>query len=280
MLEVPELFDTPRWVSPLPDGTDQPPWIREKRLGYWRLVGIIDRGGFGEVFLAVDTIGNFRALKVFTPASEEEHRAFDLEFGGMFLVKTAFDGGHHTVPIESVDTAEHCVYYAMPLADALGSDPYVPHTLNNRIRRNDLDEAELLKVAASVLDALSYIHGKGLVHRDVKPGNILKIKGEWCLGDPGLISPRRPTRFAGTPGFYIENKHHRADETDDLYALGKTLYCAATGMAADKYPIFPDHYDWNRYPALLQLYLRAVDGEYRSADEMKKDAEHPERLFR
>ena len=161
----------------------------------------------------------------------------------------------------------------MPLADVLCEDPYVPHTLYNRMVKNDLAESELLELAASVLKALAFLHTKGLVHRDVKPDNILKVDGVWCLGDPGLVTFRRPARFAGTPGFYPEKKNFRADAGSDLYALGKTLYCAATGMKPENYPLVPEPYDYSRYPALRRIYRRAVEGKYNTADEMRKDVE-------
>ena len=260
-----------RQVSPLPEGTDQPPWIMEKSLGDWRLAGSIGKGNFGEVFLAEDASGNRKALKVFTPEADDR-RAFDLEYDGMEAMRMVAEHPN-LVPVESVGRKEYCIYYTMPLADALCEDPYVPHTLYNRMAKNNLAESELLKLAASVLEALAFLHEKELVHRDVKPDNILKVGGVWRLGDPGLVTFRRPVRFAGTPGFYPEKKHFRADAGSDLYALGKTLYCAATGMKPENYPLVPEHYDYSRYPALRHLYRRAVEGKYKTANEMRKDVE-------
>ena len=258
-----------RQVSPLPEGTALPPWIREKRLDDWRLAGSIGKGTFGEVFLAEDASGNRNALKVFTPEAADR-RAFDLEYDGMEAVRMVAEHPN-LVPIESVGRTDYCIYYTMPLADALCEEPYVPHTLYNRMVKNDLTEAELLELAESVLEALAFLHTKGLVHRDVKPDNSLKVGGVWRLGDPGLVTFRRPARFAGTPGFYPEKKHFRADTGSDLYALGKTLYCATTGMKPENYPLVPDHYDYSRYPALRRIYRRAVEGKYKNANEMKED---------
>ena len=260
-----------RQVSPLPEGADLPPWIREKSLGDWRLTGSIGKGNFGEVFLAEDAFGNRKALKVFTPEAADR-RAFDLEYDGMEAMRMVAEHPN-LVPVESVGRTDYCIYYTMPLADALREEPYVPHTLYNRMVKNDLAEAELLKVAASVLEALAFLHTKEMVHRDVKPDNILKVNGVWRLGDPGLVTFRRPARFAGTPGFYPEKKSFRADAGSDLYALGKTLYCAATGMKPENYPLVPEHYDYSRYPALRRIYRRAVEGKYKTANEMRKDVE-------
>ena len=260
-----------RQVSPLPEGGGQPPWIREKRLGSWRLLASIGKGNFGEVFLAEDPAGNRKALKVFLP-EQGDRRAFDLEYDGMERAQRLTQAPG-LVPVDSTGRTEYCIFYTMPLADALQDDPYTPHMLYNRMVRNDLSEAELLDLTVSVLDGLVFLHGEKLVHRDIKPDNILKVAGKWCLADPGLLSPRRPGRFAGTPGFYPAKKSFRADEGGDLYALGKTLYCAATGMKPENYPLVPEHYDYARYPALRRLYRCAAEGKYRTAGEMKKEAE-------
>ena len=140
-----------RQVSSLPEEADLPPWIREKRLGDWRLAGSIGKGNFGEVFLAEDTSGNRKALKVFTPEAADR-RAFDLEYDGMEAARMMAKHPN-IVPIESVGRTEYCIYYTMPLADALREEPYVPHTLYNRMVKNDLAEAELLELLNAHLQA-------------------------------------------------------------------------------------------------------------------------------
>ena len=265
------LLGAQRQVSPRPEGEDQPPWIRKKRLDDWRLLGSVGKGSFGEVFLAQDTKGNRRALKVFYPFGDDR-RTFDIEYDGMEQAQR-LEEQPHLVPVESVVRSKYCIYYTMPLADALGDDPYAPYTLYNRMTKKDLAEEELLEIAAAVLEALAFLHGKGLVHRDVKPDNILRVNGVWRLGDLGSITVRRPRSFTGTPGFYPEKKNFRADAASDLYALGKTLYCAATGMKPEEYPLVPEPYDYDRYPYIRKLYRSAVEGKYKTAAEMRKDVE-------
>ena len=101
-------------VKPLPDGVDVPPWIADKKIGDYRLLASIGKGGFGEVFLAENRDGNRKAVKIFTP-KRKGPVAFNLEYDGMRMAE--FAGVHQNlVPIESVGRTEHCVYYTMPLA--------------------------------------------------------------------------------------------------------------------------------------------------------------------
>ena len=263
-----------REVSPLPAGGPKP-WLKTQRLGEWRLLDDIGSGGCGDVFLAENRDGDRRALKVFYP-DVDDRRAFDLEYNGMDISRQ-MSTHPNVLPIESVGRTEHCIYYTMPLADPLGSGHYEPYTLYNRIRRDnltgkdELTEAELLELADAMLNALEFIHGKELIHRDVKPDNIMRVEGVWRLGDLGLISRLRPRDFAGTPGFYPKGKKLRAGTSGDIYALGKTLYCAATGMKPTCYPLVPKKYDYDRCPLLRNIYRKAIEGEYRSASNMKRD---------
>jgi len=260
-----------RQVSPLPEGADQPPWIRSGKLDEYQLLGSIGKGAFGEVFLAETPDGQRKAVKVFLP-QEADRRAFDLEFDGMEFAQHA--GRHpNIIPIEKVGRTEFCMYYVMPLADSCSEAQYIPCSLYNRMASGPLNEEELLQMASAILRALEFLHGKKLIHRDIKPDNILKVNGVWCLGDPGLLSPCRPKRFAGTPGFYLSGKNRRADIVDDLYALGKVLYCASTGMDPEHYPLVPPDYDYSKYPRLRRICRRAAERKYKNANEMRKDVE-------
>ena len=262
------LENAMRKVSPLPEG--KLPHLLSKKIGEYKLTGMIGKGNFGEVFLAEDAAGVGKALKIFMPQNEDR-RSFDLEYDGLFLARGLMH--KNLVPIEYVGRTEYCIYYTMSLADSLSKEEYIPHTLYNRMVQNDLEEKELLQMTADILSALEYLHNKKLLHRDIKPDNIFKINGVWCLGDTGSLAFRNPKRFSGTPGFYPEKKNFRADEASDLYALGKTLYCAATGMKQEYYPLVPEKYDYSRYANLRKLYRNAVEGKYQNANEMRKDVE-------
>lgn len=102
------------------------------------------------------------------------------------------------------------------------------------------DEAEALKIALDVASALQHAHERGLIHRDVKPDNIMLHKDRAKLADMGLARPTADERWAmaeaglavGTP-YYISPEQARGevqiDIRTDLYSLGATLYHMVTG---------------------------------------------------
>jgi eukaryotic-like serine/threonine-protein kinase len=110
-------------------------------------------------------------------------------------------------------------------------------------RRGALPEAEVLGCAAHLLDALGYCHRQHVIHRDVKPQNIImKPSGDAVLVDFGLVKlwdpadPRTKTaiRGAGTPEYsppeqYGGHNQHTGPHSD-LYSVGATLYHALTGL--------------------------------------------------
>src|SRR5690242_20652866 len=123
------------------------------------------------------------------------------------------------------------VYFAMDLcADSLGA----------RLRRDGpLPEAEIVRITADVLGGLAFAHGRGVIHRDLKPDNILiQSDGHAVITDFGIaraisgyVASTGVNMTIGTPQYLSpEQAQGRAmDQRADFYALGVTLYKAATG---------------------------------------------------
>jgi serine/threonine-protein kinase len=119
-------------------------------------------------------------------------------------------------------------------------------TLRQRLKRGPLTEREATAIGAKVAAALAYAHGKGVIHRDVKPDNILLAKdGAVKLCDLGLAreagvdaSVTSSGAALGTPRYMSPEQARGEKDVDwraDIYSLGVTLFHALTGN-----PPFPE----------------------------------------
>ncbi|MFG6488083.1 protein phosphatase 2C domain-containing protein [Roseateles sp. BYS78W] len=113
------------------------------------------------------------------------------------------------------------------------------HTLEQLLAKGPLDAAQALALGAAVARSLSLLHAAGVVHRDLKPGNLhLGDDGQWRVLDLGVALSRRSSAaarelHAGTPSYINpeqwQDPPQPPDAGSDLFALGVTLYQALTG---------------------------------------------------
>jgi serine/threonine protein kinase len=154
--------------------------------------------------------------------------------------------------------------------------------------RDGLDAGRALGIARQVCDALDYAHSRGVVHRDVKPENILVDReGRVKLVDFGLartvtaadLRLTRPLQVMGTPHYMAPEQYEglgRADHRADLYALGVVLYEMLTGeLPVGRFP--PPSRKGRAGPGLDAVVLRALEKEparrYASAAEFRRALE-------
>jgi tetratricopeptide (TPR) repeat protein len=139
----------------------------------------------------------------------------------------------HILPLYDSGEADGLVYYVMPYVDG--------ESLRDRICQGPLPLVEALQIAREVADALAYAHQRGLVHRDIKPGNILLEAHHAVVSDFGIA--RAIVEAAGheitTAGLVVGTPLYMSpeqasggpvDERSDIYSLGCVLYEMLAGQ--------------------------------------------------
>jgi serine/threonine-protein kinase len=204
-----------------------------RRLGNYRIDGVLGKGGMSVMYRATDVrLGRKVALKVIG-----EHLGADAEFRERFVDEarntSAIDHAN-VVPLYDFGEIEGMHYIAMRLVD--GAD------LASLIASGPISPDRTLRLLDQVADALDSLHNRGLVHLDVKPANVLVTSRESArehvyLADFGLTrrgATGHRTRggdFLGSPT-YAAPEHLRGEPLDgrtDQYALACVLYACLTG---------------------------------------------------
>jgi WD40 repeat protein/serine/threonine protein kinase len=203
-----------------------------ERLGPYRIVEPLGRGGMGDVYLGYeDKLQRKVAIKVL-PAKLARNPKLVERF---HAEATALAQLHHPniVPIYSIGEAAGYHYFAMHYVEG--------ESLERRLEeRGSLEVSETIAMLEQCLAGLAAVHQAGLVHRDIKPGNILlERKSERALlADFGLVKRRQregsPTSAGVIVGTvdYLAPEQARARKVDrraDLYALGVVAYRMLSG---------------------------------------------------
>src|SRR4030095_6050926 len=175
-------------------------------------------------------------------------------------------------------------YYVMELADNDSNDgriepeTYVSKTLSNELARcARLSVEHAAQLGLSLSQALAELHQRGLVHRDVKPSNIIFVKGCAKLADIGLVARTGEKTRLGTEG-YIPPEGPGKPQAD-LYSLGMVLYEATTGTDRLDYPALPADFETmserDAFLKLNSIILKACDTDlrkrYQTATEISDD---------
>lgn len=202
------------------------------RLGSYELIRQLGEGGMAQVHLARDVrLGREVAVKVL-----DQRLGARPGFRERFLreARVAASLDHpNIVPLYDFGESDRQLLYLVM--------PYVSGgSLQDRLKEAPFPVGEVATFGSQIADALEYAHQRGVVHRDVKPANMLvHADGRLLLSDFGLAkilnaSPRPATPRghpdAGTPEYMApEQINGRSDERSDIYALGVVLYLLLTG---------------------------------------------------
>ena len=175
------------------------------------LIRPIGRGAYGEVWLARNIMGTWRAVKVVYRGRFDDPRPFEREFAGIQRFEPVSRSHPSQVHILHIgrNEAEGYFYYVMELADdqargqQIDPDTYAPRTIRSELMlRHRLPAAECTRLAFELTTALEHLHQSSLVHRDIKPSNIIFVDGRPKLADIGLVSDIDATRsYVGTEGY-------------------------------------------------------------------------------
>ncbi len=201
--------------------------LNDALAGRYSVESEIGRGGMATVFLAEDIRHHRKvAIKVLHP---ELASAVGTE---RFLNEIEIVAGlehPHILPLIDSGEAGGLLYYVMPYVDG--------ESLRDRIERErQLPIDDAIRIAAEVADALDYAHEQGVVHRDIKPGNILLRQGHAAIADFGVAkavgqagerSSTATGMAVGTPAYMSPEQgsgEQAPDGRTDIYALGCVLY--------------------------------------------------------
>jgi len=200
----------------------------EQMLGRYRLISEIGSGSFGAVWLAEDTWLSKRvALKI--PHNQTIDFAVLLEEPKLMAALEH----PNIIKLYTVEKESGTMFMVMEFVDG--------HSLRERLKAGPISIDETLDIIGGILGALAYAHQKGIVHRDMKPGNVLLTpQGQIKITDFGTaraLGAGEETVAAGTL-FYMPKEQllGRITPASDIYSVGVMMYEMLTG----KLPFFDD----------------------------------------
>ncbi len=267
-----------------------------RTLSHYRIVEKIGAGGMGEVYRARDEhLGRDVALKVLpagTLGDEHARKLFRKEAQALSKLNHP-----NIATVHDFDTQDGVDFLVMELVEGV--------TLSDKLAVGPLGEKEVARLGSQVAEALEEAHERGVVHRDLKPGNVMvTAKGQVKVLDFGLAKLVQPVTGTATTESFTETqaaagtlpymapeqlRGEKVDARSDIYAAGAVLYEMATGQRPfpetpgprlidailHQAPQPPSGLNRRVSPGLENIILKALEKEpenrYQSAKEIGVD---------
>jgi len=205
-----------------------------KQFGPYQIIALLGEGGMSVVYKAFQpSMGRYVALKLLSRQYTPDQQS-NIEFLGRFRqeAKVVAKLQHpHILPIFDFGEADGYTYFVMPFIES--------GTLAGILQGQHLSLTYIRRIISQVGEALHYAHSRGLIHRDIKPNNILiDSSGNFLLTDFGIAKVLEGTtkftqtgELIGTPAYMSpeQARGEKLDSRSDIYSLGVVLYEMATG---------------------------------------------------
>ena len=250
--------------------------------GPWKCMYEIGHGAYGTVYLAERRDGERVAVKLCRrDAVGDERYARELRGAKLYKAIPHHDG---LVQMRELVETEWGFYAVMDLADDefdrsnAPPESYRPKTLAKVIEgEKALPLKECVKLGIALAGGLAALQRHHLLHRDIKPGNVIYVGGKPVLSDPGLVvEETEAASLVGTPGYVPPEKF--TDAASDIYSLGLTLKAASFGRTLEdlgKGPAIEADTGAALFPAWWRILNKATDPtpshRYQSAKALVKD---------
>lgn len=242
-------------------------------VGPYKITSYLGQGGMATIYRAKQlTLDRDVALKVIHPALKDD-QSFILRFKREASIVAKLNHPN-IVPVYDFGEFEGVSYIVMRFIEG--------HTLKDILSDQKLGTKQILDILRPVSDALAYAHSRGVLHRDVKPSNVLiDTEGNVYLADFGLAriahsgeSTLSQEMIIGSPQYISpeQGKGEQADERSDIYSLavvvyemftgrvpfaGDTPYTTILGHINDPLPL-PRQYNPKMSPAVEQVIVKAL----------------------
>lgn len=199
----------------------------------YQFLEFIDRGGMGAVYKAVQRSLNRTVAVKLLPQVHRDKETFAERFKREAHALAQLNHPHIVAVYDFGETPDGQMYYAMEYVSGMD--------LQHLLKRTSPEPRQLLKIITQVCQALQFAHERGIVHRDVKPANILiDERGNVKVADFGLAKVVGPTSVdytatgttLGTPDYIAPEAMEQSGKVDhraDIYSLGVMIYELLTG---------------------------------------------------